>query len=99
MIALSRFDALSPGFVRPAELSNIRISFSTSMCLTMPASLALSSKSRTSSLRFPAFLRRLSSAVPMDGDNRSDNVFAADHTYAQGAASSASHLLFISPDI
>src|SRR5207245_4815687 len=38
-----------------------------------------------------------SSAVPLDGDNRLDNVFAADQTYIQGALPPLRHLLFISP--
>jgi predicted permease len=33
----------------------------------------------------------------MDGDNRLDNVFVADHTYAEGALPPLRHLLFISP--
>jgi predicted permease len=33
----------------------------------------------------------------MDGDNRLDNVFVADHTYAEGTLPPLRHLLFLSP--
>jgi predicted permease len=38
------------------------------------------------------------SDVPMDGDSRLDNIFVADHTYAQGELPPLRHFQFISPE-
>jgi predicted permease len=89
---------INPGFVRPAELQTFRISIPDSDVpddanvprMEQQIQDKLAAIPGVSSVGF-------SSAVPMDGDNVLDNVFAADRNYAQGALPPLRHLLFVSP--
>jgi predicted permease len=89
---------IHPGFACPAELQTFRISIPNSDVpddanvprIQQQIQDKLAAISGVSSVAF-------SSAVPMDGDSRFDNVFAEDHPYAQGAAPPLRHLLFVSP--
>jgi predicted permease len=89
---------VDPGFVRPAELQTFRIAIPDSDVpddasvprVEQQIQDKLASIPSVSSVGF-------SSAVPMDGDARLDNVFAADRTYAPGVLPPLRHLLFISP--
>jgi putative ABC transport system permease protein len=89
---------VNPGFVRPAELQTFRISIPPSDVpddarvprIEQQVQDKLSAIPGVSSVAF-------SSAVPLDGDSRFDNVFAADRTYAEGTVPPLRHLLFISP--
>jgi len=89
----------NPGFERPAEIQTFRISISN---FDVPDDVnvprieqqiqdKLAAIPSVSSVGF-------STAVPMDGDNRLDNVFAADREYAPGTVPPLRHLLFISPE-
>src|SRR5260370_4649079 len=88
----------SPGFVRPAELQTFRISIQQSDVPDDASVRRVEQQIQDKLAAIPGVSSvGFSSAVPMDGDNRLDNVFAADHTYAQGALPPLRHLLFISP--
>jgi predicted permease len=89
---------ISPGFVRPAELQTFRISIQQSDVPDDASVPRVEQQIQDKLTAIPGVSSvGFSSAVPMDGDNRLDNVFAADHTYAQGALPPLRHLLFISP--
>ncbi len=89
---------VNSGFVRPAELQTFRISippFDVPDDARVPRieqqiQDKLAAIPGVSSVAF-------SSAVPLDGDSRLDNVFVEDHTYAPGALPPLRHLVFISP--
>ncbi|HEV2116060.1 MAG TPA: ABC transporter permease [Terriglobales bacterium] len=89
---------VNPGFARPSELQTFHIA-------VMPSDVPddanvprieqaiqdkLAAIPGVSSVGF-------SSAIPLSGDNRLDNVFAQDRTYAQGTPPPLRHLLFVSP--
>ena len=89
---------VNPGFVRPAELQTFRIAVPESdtpddASVTRVEQQIQDKLGAIAGVSSAAF----SSAVPMDGDSRFDNVFAADRTYADGAPPPTRHLLFVSP--
>jgi predicted permease len=94
---LSGLTHADPGFARPGELQTFRISISVAEVpddedvarVEQQIQDRLAAIAGVSSVGF-------SSAVPMDGDNRLDNVFAADHVES-GAAPPLRHLVFMSP--
>jgi predicted permease len=89
---------INPGFVRPAEIQTFRISIQQSDVPDDASVPHIEQQIQDKLATIPGVSSvGFSSAVPMDGDNRLDNVFAADHTYAQGALPPLRHLLFISP--
>jgi putative ABC transport system permease protein len=89
---------INPGFVRPAELQTFRISIPQSDVPDDASVPRIEQQIQDKITAIPGVSSvGFSSAVPMDGDNRLDNVFAADRTYAQGALPPLRHLLFISP--
>jgi predicted permease len=89
---------INPGFVRPAEIQTFRISIQQSDVPDDASVPRIEQQIQDKLAAIPGVSSvGFSSAVPMDGDNRLDNVFAADRTYAQGALPPLRHLLFISP--
>jgi predicted permease len=88
---------VNPGFV-PAELQTFRISISSSDVPDDARVPRVEQQIQDKVAAIPGVSSvAFSSAVPLDGDNRLDNVFAADQTYIQGALPPLRHLLFISP--
>jgi putative ABC transport system permease protein len=89
---------VNPGFVRPAELQTFRIAippFEVPEDTRVPR---IEQQIQDKIAAIPGVSSvAFSSAVPLDGDNRLDNVFVADRTYAAGALPPLRHLLFISP--
>jgi predicted permease len=89
---------VNPGFTGPAELQTFRLAISNSDVpddanvprIEQQIQDKLTAIPGVSSVAF-------SSAVPMNGDSRFDNVFAEDRAYVQGAAPPLRHLLFVSP--
>lgn len=89
---------INPGFVRPAELQTFRISLQQFDVPDDASVPRIEQQIQDKLAAIPGVSAAgFSSAVPMDGDNRLDNVFAGDRTYAQGALPPLRHLLFISP--
>jgi len=89
---------IHPGFVRPAELQTFRISIPDSEVPDAASVPRIEQQIQEKLAAIPGVSSvALSSAVPMDGDSRFDNVFAADHSYVQGAPPPLRHLLFVSP--
>ena len=89
---------VNPGFVRPAELQTFRISIPDSDVPDDADVPRIEQQIQDKLTAIPGVSSgAFSSAVPMDGDSRFDNVFAADRTYAQGAPPPLRHLLFVSP--
>ncbi len=92
---LTRVD---PGFVRPSELQTFRISIPAAEVPDDAGVPRLEQQIQDELAALPGVSAvAFSSAVPMDGDSRLDNVFAADRTYPQGAPPPLRHLLFVSP--
>jgi predicted permease len=92
---LTRVD---PGFVSPALVQTFRVAIPP---LDVPDSAGVSRLEQRIQERLAAIpgvaAAGFASAVPMDGDNRLDNVFVADRTYEQGSLPPLQHLVFISP--
>jgi predicted permease len=89
---------VNPGFRRPAEIQTFRISISSSDVPDDADVPRIEQRIQVKLAAIPGVSSvGVSSAVPMDGDSRFDNVFAADHSYAQGAVPPLRHLLFVSP--
>jgi len=89
---------VNPGFVRPAELQTFRISIPPSDVPDDARVPRIEQQIQDKLAAIPGVSSvAFSSAVPLDGDSRFDNVFAADRTYAEGAVPPLRHLLFISP--
>jgi predicted permease len=89
---------INPGFVRPAELQTFRISIPNFEALDEASVSRIEQQIQDKVAAIPGVSSvSFSSAVPMDGDSRFDNVFAAERTYDQGAPPPLRHLLFISP--
>jgi predicted permease len=94
-LALGRVD---PGFLRPTEIQTFRIAIPASDVpdgenvprLEQQVADKLAGVPGVSSVAF-------SSAIPMDGDSRLDNVFAEDRVETPGTAPPLRHLLFVSP--
>jgi predicted permease len=88
----------NPGFVRPAEIQTFRISISSSDVPDDARVSRLEHQIQDKLAAIPAVSSvGFSTAVPMDGDNRFDTVFAADHDSEPGKPPPLRHLLFISP--
>jgi predicted permease len=89
---------INPGFARPSELQTFRISIA---AFDVPGEASVTRTEQQIQDKLAAIPSvssvAFSSAVPMDGDSRFDNVYAADHTYAQGTLPPLRHLLFVSP--
>ncbi len=100
-LMIRTFHALTqvhPGFIRPAELQTFRISIPDTDVPDDAGVPRIQQQIQDKLAAIPGVSSAgFSSAVPMDGDSVFDNVFAADHTYAQGAPPPLRHLLFISP--
>jgi predicted permease len=93
--ALARVD---PGFARPAELQTFRISIPEAEVPDDASVPRLEQQIQDRLAAIPGVSSAaFSSAVPMDGDSRLDNVFAADRADAQGTVPPLRHLLFVSP--
>jgi predicted permease len=89
---------LNPGFSRPAELQTFRISIPDSDVPDNSSVPRVEQQIQDKLGAIPGVSSvAFSSAVPMDGDSRFDNVFAEDRTYAPGAPPPLRHLLFVSP--
>jgi predicted permease len=89
---------INPGFLRPAELQTFRISIPES---DVPDDAGVSRIEQQIQDKLAGIAGvsavGFSSAVPMDGDSRFDNIDAADHANSPGAAPPLRHLLFVSP--
>lgn len=89
---------VNPGFVGPVELQTFRIAIPSSDVPDDAGVPRIEQQIEDNLSAIPGVSSAgFSSAVPMDGDNRLDNVFVADHAYAEGALPPLRHLLFISP--
>jgi len=89
---------VNPGFVRPAELQTFRIAIPDSDASDDVSVPRIEQQIQDKLAAIPGVSSvAFSSAVPLDGDSRFDNVFAADRTYADGAPPPTRHLLFVSP--
>ena len=89
---------VNPGFVGPAELQSFRIAIPGSDVPDDATVPRIEQQIQDKLAVIPGVSSvGFSSAVPMDGDNRLDNVFVADHTYAEGTLPPLRHLLFLSP--
>jgi predicted permease len=90
---------INPGFARPAELQTFRISIPDSDVPDDGRVPGIEQQIQDKLAAIPGVSSvAFSSAVPLDGDSRFDNVFAADRTYTEGALPPLRHLLFISPE-
>ncbi|MDE3136220.1 MAG: ABC transporter permease [Acidobacteriota bacterium] len=93
--ALTQVD---PGFLRPAGLQTFRIAIPESDVPDDAGVPHVEQRIQDKLANIPGVSSAgFSSAVPMDGDNRLDNVFAADRAYASGVLPPLRHLLFVSP--
>ena len=89
---------INPGFARPADLQTFRISIPDSEMPDNAGVLRSEQQIQDRLAVIPGVSSvAFSSAIPMDGDSRFDNIFAADRTYAQGTLPPLRHLLFVSP--
>ena len=89
---------VNPGFVGPAELQTFRIAIPNSDVPDDAGVPRIEQEIQDQLAAIPGVSSvGFSSAVPMDGDNRLDNVFVADHAYPEGTLPPLRHLLFISP--
>ena len=89
---------INPGFAHPAELQTFRISIPDSDVPDAAGVVRIEQQIQGKLALIPGVSSvAFSSAVPMDGDSRFDNVFAADRTYAQGTPPPLRHLVFVSP--
>jgi len=89
---------VNPGFVRPAELQTFRISIPPFDVPDDAAVPRIEQQIQDKVAAIPGVSSvAFSSAVPMDGDNRLDNVFVADKPYEEGTLPPLRHLLFVSP--
>jgi predicted permease len=87
-----------PGFARPAELQTFRISIPDSDVPDDAAIPRIQQQVQEKLAAIPSVSSAgFASSVPMDGDSVLDNVFAADHAYAEGAIPPLRHLVFVSP--
>jgi predicted permease len=89
---------VNPGFVRPAELQTFRISITPSDVSDNAKVPRIEEQIQAKLAAIPGVsAAAFASDVPMDGNNRLDNVYAADHTYPEGALPPLRHLVFVSP--
>ena len=89
---------INPGFARPGELQTFRISIPDSDVADDGNVPRMEQQIQDKLAAIPGvFSVAFSSAVPLDGDGRFDNVFTEDHPSTNGVLPPARHLLFISP--
>ena len=89
---------VNPGFVRPAEVQTFRISIPPFELAEEERVTRVQQQLRDKFAAIPGVSSvAFSSAVPMDGDTRFDNVFVEDQAEVQGAAPPVRHFLFVSP--
>jgi predicted permease len=87
-----------PGFTRPAELQTFRISIADSDVRDDAGVARIEQQIQDKVAAIPSVSSvAFSSAVPLDGDARFDNVDVADHPDAEGTLPPPRHLLFVSP--
>lgn len=90
--------SVDPGFAGPSELQTFRIAIPNSDVPDDASVPRIEQQIQDKLAAVPGVSSAgFSSAVPMDGDNRLDNVFVADHAYEDGTLPPLRHLLFISP--
>jgi predicted permease len=90
---------IKPGFARPAELQTFRISIPNSDVPDDAGVLRIEQQIQDKLAAIPGVSSvAFSSAVPLDGDSRFDNIFVEDHPYGDGVLPAPRHLLFISPE-
>ncbi len=89
----------NPGFARPAELQTFRISIPNSDVADDAGVPRIEQQIQNKLAAIPGVSSvAFSSAVPLDGDSRFDNIFVEDHPYGDGVLPPPRHLLFISPE-
>jgi predicted permease len=89
----------NPGFARPAELQTFRISIPNSDVADDAGVSRIEQRIEDRLAAIPGVSSvAFSSAVPLDGDSRFDNIFVEDHPYGDGVLPPPRHLLFISPE-
>jgi predicted permease len=89
---------INPGFARPGELQTFRISIPDSDVADDGNVPRMEQQIQDKLAAIPGvFSVAFSSAVPLDGDGRFDNIFTEDHPSTNGVLPPARHLLFISP--
>jgi len=89
---------VNPGFTRPAELQSFRISIPISAVPEDARIPRIEQQIQDKLAAIPGVSTVcFSSAVPLDGIGAVGNVFAEDHTYAQGTLPPFRHLIFMSP--
>ena len=89
---------VNPGFVRPPELQTFRISIPPALVPDEASIPHMEQQIQDKLAAIPGISAvGFASTVPMDGDNRLDNVFAADRAYEQATVPPLRHLVFISP--
>jgi len=89
----------NPGFARPAELQTFRISIPNSDVADDAGVPRIEQQIQDKLAAIPGVSSvAFSSAVPLDGDSRFDNIFVEDHPYGDGVLPPPRHLLFISPE-
>jgi predicted permease len=89
----------NPGFARPAELQTFRISIPNSDVADDAGVSRIEQQIQDKLAAIPGVSSvAFSSAVPLDGDSRFDNIFVEDHPYGGGVLPPPRHLLFISPE-
>jgi predicted permease len=89
---------INPGFARPGELQTFRISIPDSDVADEGNVPRMEQQIQDKLAAIPGVSSvAFSSAVPLDGDGRFDNVFTEDHPSTNGVLPPARHMLFISP--
>ena len=89
---------INPGFARPGELQTFRISIPDSDVADDGNVPRMEQQIQDKLAAIPGVSSvAFSSAVPLDGDGRFDNVFTEDHPSTNGVLPPARHMLFISP--
>jgi predicted permease len=89
---------VSPGFTQPAQLQTFRIAVPTSDVADDTLVPRFEQQILTKLSAIPGVSSAaVTSSVPLDGNDNLNNVFAEDHTYAQGKLPPFRHFVFISP--
>lgn len=90
---------VNPGFVHPAEVQTFRLTISTPEVRDPVAVLRMEQQIRDKIAAIPgASSAGFSNAVPMDGNNWQDPVFAQDRSYLQGELPPLRRFVMISPE-
>jgi predicted permease len=89
---------VNPGFARPAEVQTFRISIPKTDAPDDTSIPHIEQQIQDNLAAIPGISSvGFSSSVPLDGANGVDNVYAEDHTYANGKLPPFRRLIFISP--